>query len=148
MINTERKCKFLPEVVIPDGIICTNSYEEAIKDSEIILHVTPSQVVRNTVQGYKQFVTNQTVVMCSKGFEKATLATLDKVLEEELPNSKIAVLSGPSHAEEVSLGVPTAIVIASKDIKLADEIRDIFMNENLRVYISNDVAGVELRRSA
>ena len=147
LINNEKKCKFLPNVALPDGIYCTTSYEEAIKDSEIILHVTPSKVVRSSVKEYKKYVTNQTIVMCSKGFEKETLSTLDKVIEDELPDVKIAVLSGPSHAEEVSIGIPTAIVIASKDLNVANEIRDIFMNENLRIYTSDDVMGVELRRS-
>ena len=144
LINNEKKCKFLPNVNLPENIYCTTSYEEAIKDSQVILHVTPSKVVRSTVKEYKKYVTDQIIVMCSKGFEKETLSTLDKVLESELPNSKIAVLSGPSHAEEVSIGIPTAMVIASKDLALAEEISDIFMNKNLRIYTSCDVDGVEL----
>lgn len=144
LINNEKKCKFLPDVTIPEGIICTTSYEEAIKNSEIILHVTPSKFTRNTVKEYKKYITNQTVVICTKGFEKETLSTLDEVFKEEIPNIKFAVLSGPSHAEEVSRAVPTAMVIASEDEKIANELRDIFMNENLRVYTSTDVKGVEL----
>ena len=147
LINNEKKCKFLPEITIPERIICTTSYEEAIKDSEIILHVTPSKFTRNTVREYKEYVTNQTIVICSKGFEKESLSTLDEVIKEEIPNVKLAILSGPSHAEEVSKGVPTAMVIASEDEKIADQLRDLFMNENLRVYTSQDVKGVELRRS-
>lgn len=148
LINNEKKCKFLPNVELPDGIYCTTSYEEAIKNAQIILHVTPSKVVRSSIKEYKKYVTNQTIVMCSKGFEKETLATLDKVVKEELPNTAVAVLSGPSHAEEVSIGIPTAIVIAAEDINLANSLRDIFMNENLRIYTSCDVVGVELRWSA
>ncbi len=147
LINNEKKCKFLKDVTIPDGIICTTSYEEAIKDSQIILHVTPSKFTRNIVKEYKKYVTNQVVVICTKGFEKETLSTLDEVLKEEMPNVKLAILSGPSHAEEVSKSVPTAMVIASEDEKIANELRDVFMNENLRVYTSTDVKGVELRRS-
>lgn len=144
LINNERKCKFLPEVTLPEGIYCTTSYKEAIKDSEIILHVTPSKFTRNTVKEYKKYVTNQTVVICTKGFEKETLSSLDEVFKQEIPNVKLAVLSGPSHAEEVSKAVPTAMVIASEDEKIANKLRDIFMNENLRVYTSKDVKGVEL----
>jgi len=144
LINNEKKCKFLPNVSLPDGIYCTTSYEEAINGSEIILHVTPSKFTRNIVKEYKKYVTNQTVVICTKGFEKETLSTLDTVMEQEMPGVKLAVLSGPSHAEEVSIGIPTAMVIAAEDIELADELRDIFMNENLRVYTSQDVRGVEL----
>ncbi len=144
LINNEKKCKFLPNVKLPEGIYCTTSYEEAITGSEIILHVTPSKFTRNTVKEYKKYVTEQTIVICTKGFEKETLSTLDDVITEEIPNAKIAVLSGPSHAEEVSVGIPTAMVIAAHNIELANELRDIFMNENLRVYTSTDVKGVEL----
>lgn len=144
LINNDKKCKFLPNITLPEGIYCTTSYEEAITGSEIILHVTPSKFTRNTVKEYKKYVTNQPIVICTKGFEKETLSTLDDVIAEEIPNAKIAALSGPSHAEEVSIGIPTAIVIASKDINLANEIRDIFMNETLRVYTSADLKGVEL----
>lgn len=144
LINNERKCKFLPEVTIPDTIYCTTSYEEAIEGSDIILHVTPSKFTRNTVKRYKEFVKDQIVVICTKGFEKETLSTLDVVLKEEIPNVKLAILSGPSHAEEVSKSVPTAMVIASKSNEIANQLRDIFMNESMRVYTSQDVQGVEL----
>ena len=147
MINNEKKCMFLPNVDLPNGIYCTTSYEEAINGTDLILHVTPSKVVRSTIKEYQKYVTNQPIVMCSKGFEKDTLLTLDDVVKEEIPNVKLAALAGPSHAEEVSVGVPTAIVIAAEDIKLANEIRDIFMNENLRIYTSEDLTGVELRWS-
>lgn len=144
IINNEKKCKFLPGVDLPEGIYCTTSYEEAIMDSDVILHVTPSKFTRNTVSEYKKYVTNQPVVICTKGFEKDTLSTLDDVIKDEMPDVKLAILSGPSHAEEVSREIPTAMVIASEDEDLANEIRDIFMNENLRVYTSKDVKGVEL----
>jgi glycerol-3-phosphate dehydrogenase (NAD(P)+) len=144
LINNEKKCKFLPNVVLPEGIYCTTSYEEAINGSELILHVTPSKFTRSTVKEYKKYVTNQPIVICTKGFEKETLSTLDVVIKEEIPNAQIVVLSGPSHAEEVSIGIPTAMVIASEKVELAESIRDIFMNENLRVYVSDDLKGVEL----
>ena len=144
LINNEKKCKFLPNVELTQNIVCTTAYKEAVEGSDVILHVTPSQVVRNTIKGYKEFVTNQPIVMCSKGFEKESLLTLDEVVKEEIPEAQVVALSGPSHAEEVSVGIPTAIVIAAEDIKLADEIRDIFMNENLRIYTSSDLKGVEL----
>lgn len=147
LINNERKCKFLPDIILPDNIYCTQSYKEAIKDSDYILHVTPSKFVRDIVKEYKQYLKNQPIIMCSKGCELETLKTLDKIVEEELPNTKIAILSGPSHAEEVSIGVPTAMVIASKDESLSEELQNVFMNENLRVYTSKDVIGVELGRS-
>lgn len=144
LINNERKCKFLPEVIIPDNVMCTQSFEECVKDTEYIFHVTPSKVVRDTVKQYKQYVNKQPIIMCSKGFETETLNTLDEIIEEELPNNPVAVFSGPSHAEEVSREVPTAMVLASKNNKLLGELQKILMNENMRVYLSNDVKGVEL----
>ena len=144
MINNERRCKFLPNVEIPEGIICTTSYDEAVVGSDVILHVTPSKAVRENVKQYKQYVTNQPIVICSKGFEKATLSSLDDVIRDEIPDATVVALSGPSHAEEVSIGIPTAIVIACEDINIANDIRDMFMNENLRIYTSTDVKGVEL----
>lgn len=144
LINNERKCKFLPNINIPENIKCSLEYEEVIKDSEIILHVTPSKFTRNIVKQYKKFIKNYPIIICAKGFESETLYTLDKIFEEELPNTKIGVLSGPSHAEEVSIGIPTAIVIASKYDDVIENVQNIFMNENLRVYSSKDVIGVEL----
>lgn len=144
LINNEKKCKFLPNAVIPNGISCTLSYEEAIKDTDFILHVTPSKFTRNIVKEYKQFVTNQPIVICSKGFEKESLSTLDEVIKSELPNAKIGVLSGPSHAEEVSIGVETAMVVASEHDDILKLIQDTFMCDKMRVYTSKDVKGVEI----
>lgn len=146
MINNERKCKFLPEALIPDNVYCTTSYEEAIKGTDIILHVTPSKFTRDTIKKYKQYVKDQIVIICSKGFEKETSKTLDDVAKEELPNSRIAVLSGPSHAEEVSKDIPTALVVASKYDDVNKLIQEEFMSKSLRIYTCRDIKGVELRR--
>lgn len=143
-INKTRKCKFLPQAYIPSNIICTTNFEEAIKDSEMILIVTPSKAVRETIRKFKKYVTNQEIIICSKGFEKDTLYTLNEVVEEELPNLRIGGLSGPSHAEEVSLGIPTALVIASKHKDLLKDVQSTFMNEVLRIYTSDDLKGAEL----
>lgn len=144
LINNEKKCKFLPNVVIPDGIQCTTSYEEAINGSEFIIHVTPSKFTRNIVKEYKQYVTNQPIVICSKGFEKDSMLTLDEVIQEEMPNSKIAVLSGPSHAEEFSVAIPTVLVVASKYDSVLKLVQDTFISNKMRIYTSRDVKGVEL----
>ena len=93
---------------------------------------------------YKQFVGNTPIIICSKGFEKETLETLDEVILEEMPTAKIGVLSGPSHAEEVSIAIPTALVIASKHQNILKNVQDAFMSEKMRIYTSNDVKGVEL----
>ena len=144
LINNEKRCKFLPDAVIPDGVVCTTNIEEAIEGSDMILHVTPSKFTRDTIKKYKDFVKNQPVIICSKGFEANTLYTLSQVASEEMPNVKIGVFTGPSHAEEVSLEVPTAIVIASKHIDIQYEVQDTFMNENMRIYTTSDVRGAEL----
>lgn len=144
LINNEKRCKFLPDAVIPDGVVCTTNIEEAIEGSDMILHVTPSKFTRDTIKKYKDFVKNQPVIICSKGFEANTLYTLSQVASEEMPNVKIGVFTGPSHAEEVSLEVPTAIVIASKHIDIQYEVQDTFMNENMRIYTTSDIRGAEL----
>jgi glycerol-3-phosphate dehydrogenase (NAD(P)+) len=144
MINNKRKCMFLPKVEIPNNIFCTTDFKEAIDGTEMILIVTPSKAVRTTVSEFKKYVTNQQIIICSKGFEKETLYTLNEIVEEELPNSKIGGLSGPSHAEEVSMGVPTALVIASKHQEILDNVQETFMNEELRIYTSTDIKGAEL----
>lgn len=144
-INEERKCVFLPNINLPEGIVCTNNYEEAVKDTEIILHVTPSKFVRNTIKGYKNFVTeNQMVLMCSKGFEAETNLTLDEVMKQEMPNVKYGILSGPSHAEEVAIGVPTALVVASESDEVKSKVVEAFKSNLLRMYHTNDVKGVEI----
>lgn len=144
LINNEKKCKFLPGVVIPENVECTLDYKEAIEGTELILHVTPSKFVRNIINGYKEFVTNQYIIMCSKGFEQESLSTLDEIIKTELPNSKYGILSGPSHAEEVSIGIPTALVIASEYDEVKEKVVEAFKSEKVRMYTSKDVKGVEL----
>ena len=144
LINNERKCKFLPGVKLPENIMCSTDFEDVIKDSKMILHVTPSKFTRSTFRQYKEYVGNKPVIICSKGFEKETLETLDEVILEEMPTAKVGALSGPSHAEEVSIAVPTALVIASKHQNILKMVQDAFMSEKMRIYTSNDVKGVEL----
>ena len=143
-ININRTCKFLPDVVIDKNITAYTDIKETIQNSEMILHVTPSKFVRETIKKYKQYVTNQPIIMCAKGFETESLYTLSQIIEEEMPNVKYGIFSGPSHAEEVSLGIPTAIVIASKDEYVRSLVQNVFMTEKMRVYTSEDVIGVEL----
>lgn len=144
LINNERTCKFLQNVEIPDNIMCSTNFEEVIKDAEFILHVTPSKFTRDTFKQYKQFVGNKPVIICSKGFEKESLKTLDEVIKEEMPEVRLGVLSGPSHAEEVSIAIPTVLVIASDDEQILEMIQETFMCPEMRIYTSKDVKGVEL----
>ena len=146
IINEEKKCKFLPMAVIPNNIVCKNDFKEVIEGADFILHVTPSKFTRTIVKQYKEFVDceKQPIVVCSKGIEKDTALTLDEVVKQEIPNARVGALSGPSHAEEVSIAVPTVLVAASKDEEVRKMVQDTFMNEKLRVYTSEDIKGVEL----
>ena len=145
MINNEKKCVFLPKAEIPEGLICSCDVKEVLEDAEIVLHVTPSKFVRSTIKQYKECIkNNQIVVMCSKGFESETLLTLDEVIKQELPDVKYGVLSGPSHAEEVSLNIPTALVAASEFDEVRDALVEVFKSPTMRMYTSKDVKGVEL----
>ena len=144
LINEEKKCKFLPKVIIPDNVICSNNFEEVIRDSEFILHVTPSKFTRDTFKQYKQYVGDKPVIICSKGFEKESLKTLDEVILDELPTAKVGALSGPSHAEEVSIAIPTVLVVASKHKEILEMIQNTFMCAEMRIYTSDDIKGVEL----
>ena len=129
---------------MPENIYCSLDFREVIEGADFILHVTPSKFTRNVFKQYKEYVGNKPVIVCSKGFEKESLKTLDEVILDEMPNARIGVLSGPSHAEEVSIAIPTVLVIASRDEEIKKEIQDTFMCKNMRIYTSNDIKGVEL----
>ena len=146
LINNQRKCKFLPNVEIPDNIECKLDYEEVIKGADLILQVTPSKFTRNIVRQYAKYVDvkKQPIIVCSKGIEKETTLTLDEVILQEIPNARIGALSGPSHAEEVSIAIPTVLVVASKYDAVLKLVQDTFMCEKMRIYTSRDVKGVEL----
>ena len=144
MIKNEKKCKFLPGLEIPENITCSMDFKEVIEDAEFILHVTPSKFTRSVFKQYKQYVGNKPIIICSKGFEKESLKTLDEVILDELPDAQIGVLSGPSHAEEVSIAVPTVLVVASEHDYILKMIQDTFMCSEMRIYTSRDVKGVEL----
>lgn len=145
LINNEKRCKFLPGIVIPDEIVCYTSLEETMKDIELVLIVTPSSAIRETLNNLKPFSNeSHTFVLCSKGMEPDTQKVYTEVIEEVLPFVKVAALSGPSHAEEVSTYTPTAVVIASEDESVMNELQEVFMNECFRVYTNKDILGVEM----
>ena len=144
LINNERKCMFIPDMVLDKKIYCSNDVVEVVKDADYIFHVTPSKVTRNVFKQYKDYVKDKPIVICSKGLENATLKTLDEVMLEELPTAKIAAFSGPSYATEVVKHIPTAIILASKHDDVLDEVSSLLMNEYMRIYKSRDVVGVEV----
>ena len=144
-INEERKSRYLPNIFIPSEINCYNDFEKVIEDAEVILHVTPSKFTRQTLIQYKRYVKdNQIIVMCSKGFEAKTLLSLGDIVKEELPNVKYAALSGPSHAEEVSIGIPTAMVVASEYEEVKEKLVELFRSNVMKIYATNDLKGVDL----
>lgn len=142
--NKENK-PFLPGISLPDGIFYTYSLEEAAKDCDIIFMVTPSSAVRSTAKALSPFVKKGAIIVnASKGLTSDTLERLSVAIGEEIPQAHLAVMSGPSHAEEVARNLPTTNVVASKDIKVSQKIQDILMCDTFRVYTCTDMVGVEL----
>ena len=139
--NTEK----LPGVKLPEGIEITADMEKAVKDKELIVLGVPSLYIRSTAAKMAPFVhEGQIIVNVSKGIEESTLSTMTDVILDEIPNADVAVLSGPSHAEEVSRYIPTTVVAGAKCRKTAEKIQQIFMNEVFRVYTSPDMLGIEV----
>lgn len=139
--------KLLPGVIIPDAIKFESSLKKAVEGSDILIFVVPSFAIRETAKKVSEFFNNEKMiaVCAAKGLEDSSFLTLTEVIAEELPkNSRVCALSGPTHAEEVSRGIPTAIVTACEDIKAAETVQTAFMNENFRVYTSDDPKGVEV----
>ena len=141
-LNNNRKSIYLPDLTIHENVYCSNDFKEVVEDAEFIIHVTPSRVTRETFKQYKDYVGNKPVVICSKGFEEGTLLTLDEVMKQELPGVRVATLSGPSYATEVAAHIPTAVILASEDTELLEEISAKISNEIFRVYKSTDVKEV------
>ena len=137
--------QFLPGVILPDSVRYTTSLEEAAKGAEIIVMVTPSQAILATAKALSPFVAPGTIIVtASKGLEQASQKRLSEVVAEEIPQAKVAVMSGPSHAEEVGRELPTTNVIASKDIMVSRFLQDVLMCDTFRVYTGQDMVGVEL----
>lgn len=135
---------FLPGVLLPEGIQFTSELSECA-EADLIITATPSHAIRATARNLSPLVCQKQIVLnISKGLEEGSHLTLSKVLEEELPQCEIAVMSGPSHAEEVSRGIPTTNVVAAKNQKTAEWIQELFMSPNFRVYTNPDILGVEL----
>lgn len=146
MLNTKREHSAkLPGVRLPDEMIFTNSLEDAIKGMDFMVLAVPSPYTRSTARSMKQFVaTGQKIVNVAKGIEESTHMTLSEQIEEEIPQADVAVLSGPSHAEEVGRGLPTTCVIGARTLETAKYLQKCFVCERFRVYISPDIMGIEL----
>ena len=135
----------LPGVKIPEDMLFTSDMESAIKGKDFLVLAVPSKFTRSTARSMKPYVADgQIIVDVAKGIEEDTLMTLSQQIEEEIPQADVAVMSGPSHAEEVGRGLPTAVVIGAKTEETAAYLQDKFMNKVFRVYISPDMLGMEL----
>ncbi len=142
--SREHKSK-LPGVEIPEGIEIIGNLESALREKDVIVFAVPSVAVRSTAKKVAPYVKEeQLIVNVAKGIEETTLMTLTDIIEEEIPGAKGCVLSGPSHAEEVSRGLPTTCVVGAKDKETAEFLQNIFMSPVFRVYISPDILGIEL----
>ena len=146
MLQKEREHKSkLPGVRLPEEIQITNDLEEGMKDKDFLVLAVPSVFTRSTARSMKPFLKpGQKIVNVAKGIEETTLMTLSEQIEEELPEADVAVLSGPSHAEEVGKGLPTTCVVGARTRETAEYLQEAFRTESFRVYISPDILGIEL----
>ncbi len=140
--------KYLKNIILSDHIVGYTSMEEAVSGVEAIILAVPTKAMREVCQQVKTYLSSPALfVHVSKGIEPDTHLRVSEVIEEELPASvrkAVVVLSGPSHAEEVSLRQPTTVTAASLDVEAAEKVQDLFINQHFRVYTNTDVVGVEI----
>lgn len=147
---TRERVEVLKNVIIPEEITITNNLAESVHNAELILLVVPSHVSRSVLQSLNKvdLLSGVVVVNCAKGIETDTLNRISEIFQQELSDHlampRYAVLSGPSHAEEVAQEIPTAVVIASDDELVGRFVQQSLNSVNFRIYRSRDVAGVEL----
>lgn len=146
MLNENREhLDKLPGIKLADSMKFTTDMEAAIKDMDLLVLAVPSIFTRGTAKSMAPFVAEGQIVVCvAKGIEDDSLMTITDIVEEEIPQADVTVLCGPSHAEEVGIGLPTTVVAGAKTQKTAEFIQDTFMNETFRVYTSPDMLGMEL----
>ena len=137
--------KKLPSVRIPDSVTFAGNLKAAIAYKDFVIMAVPSTKTRETARKMREFVTeNQIIVNVAKGIEENTLLTLSEQIQQEIPHAQVAVLSGPSHAEEVARGLPTTCVVGCDDDEIARDLQDAFMSDSFRVYTSSDIIGIEV----
>jgi glycerol-3-phosphate dehydrogenase (NAD(P)+) len=147
ILRTRRNAKFLPGVTIPDAVHPTNDPAEAVRGAEFVIFSTPVVYLRSVAEKFADVLRREKalrLVLVAKGIERGTLLRGSEVLKQVLGVPDVAMLCGPSHAEEVAKGQPTTIVAADSDMSVAEEIQRTFMNDRFRVYTSTDPAGVEI----
>ena len=145
MLRSTHEHKMLPGVKLPEDMRFTTDDEEAVKGRDLLVMAVASSYTRQTAKRLSPYVVQgQKIVNVAKGIEDHTLMTLSEIVEQEIPGADVAVLSGPSHAEEVSRGIPTTIVVGATTRETAEYLQNLFMNDVFRVYTSSDVLGMEL----
>jgi glycerol-3-phosphate dehydrogenase (NAD(P)+) len=138
----------LPGVALPESMTYTTDLQDSVKDKDMLVLAVPSPFTRSTSKSMAPFVTEgQIIVNVAKGIEEATMMTLSEIIEEEIPQANVAVLSGPSHAEEVGKSMPTTCVVGAHDRETAEYVQNMFMCDFFRVYTSPDILGIELGAS-
>ncbi len=143
--STTRIHPNLPKGKIYDDVKFSCSLEECVPGKTVVVFALPSPYVRETAVAAKKYITkDQIIITVAKGMEEGSLLTMSEILEDVLGDIKVVALSGPTHAEEVSVGLPTAIVAASKDEEAALRVQELFATPYMRVYTNSDVYGVEL----
>ncbi len=142
---TRENRKYLPGVKIPGGILFGADIATLAAGTDTVFSVVPTQFLRTTLQNLQEHLPPRALyVTCSKGFERKTLELPSRIIQSCLPAAEIAVLSGPSHAEETSRGLPTTVVVASEDDALSSKIQQIISTDTFRVYTSTDARGAEV----
>ena len=146
LLQKERENKSkLPGVIFQENLQVTGDLKSAVEDKEVLVLAVPSPAVRSTSQKMKSYIRkNQLIVNVAKGVEAESLLTMSQMIEQVIPQANLAVLSGPSHAEEVGKGLPTTCVIGAKEKQTAEYLQEIFMSSVFRVYTSPDILGIEL----
>jgi len=148
ILTTRENPAFLPGIRIPESIAITSNLNEAVAGKEMLVIAIPSQFIRGTLTTLREMSFEDTLLVnVAKGIENGTLMTMSEMLHDTLPHltpDRIATLSGPSHAEEVSRRIPTTVVVASSSLATARTVQSVFMVSYFRVYASNDLRGVEL----
>ncbi|MEG0306937.1 MAG: NAD(P)H-dependent glycerol-3-phosphate dehydrogenase [Clostridium sp.] len=145
-INNKREnVKYLKGITIPSNVTAYSNLDEALVGSEVVVLAVPSKAIRELSQKVAPLLTgDEIIVTVAKGIEKHTLKRMSEIIEDEIKNHPIVILSGPSHAEEVARDIPTTVTAASKDVESAKSIQDIFSNNTFRVYTNSDLIGVEI----
>lgn len=143
--NTRHNAKYLKDIEIPREVEASNDLRYAVSGSSLIILSVPSHIIEGMCRIIKEYINDsQIVVNIAKGIDENTGKRLSQVIEEQLPNNKIVVLSGPSHAEEVARFIPTTVVVSSKFMDAAKRVQDIFMMDTFRIYTNSDLVGVEI----